>query len=198
MADFTKSGAQIDEWAVVSAASIREGANTSIVDDVQIAIEITSAKVEAVAHDGEDLYTVEVSSNTSGDEDWTELVSFKGTLGTADTTTLDAEATAPTSTIPLTATTNFETLNDRYFIKNGTIANSEIVRNNGFSSGVSITVLDNITNTQQSGLSIYNIVDQWVVSIPAEFRRYRVLVYNGDADCDIVTRTREAKATDIE
>ena len=198
MTDFTKTGSQIDEWAVIPAATIREGAATAIPDDIRIAIEIAICKVEAVAHDGEATVIVEVSDNTTGDEDWAELTSFKITAETAATTTLDAEAAAAATTVPLTATTNFETKGDRYFIKNGTIANSEIVRNNGFDSGVSITILDGLTNTQQNGVSIYTTVQDWIVRIPADFRRFRVLINNADADCDIVSRTRMGKATDIE
>ena len=198
MTDFTKAGSQIDEWAAIAAATIRAGAATATPDDLRIAIEITIAKIEAVAHDGEATVIVEVSGNTTGDEDWTELVSFKIDAETASTTTLDAEAAAAATTVPLTATANFTTKGDRYFIKNGTIANSEIVRNNGYSDGVSITILKGLTNTQQNGVSIYTSVQDWIVRIPADFRRFQVLINNADADCDIVSRTRVAKATDME
>ena len=197
MTDFTKAGSQIDEWAVITAATIREGAATAIPDDLRIAIQIFISKVEAVAHDGEATVIVEVSDNTTGDEDWTVLNEFKIDAETASTTTLDAEAAAAATTVPLTATANFTTKGDRYFIKNGTIANSEIVRNNGYSDGVSITILDGLTNTQQNGVSIYTSVQDWIVRIPADFRRFRVLINNADADCDIVSRTRVGKATDI-
>lgn len=198
MTDFTKTGTSIDEWAIITAATMREGTATAIPDDIRIAIEIYICKVEAVAHDGEATVIVEVSSNTTGDEDWTVLAEFKITAETASTTTLDAEAASGQTTIPLTATANFITKADRYFIKNGTIANSEIVRNNGYSDGVSITALDNLTNTQANGLSIYTGVEDWIVRIPADFRRFRVLINNADADCDIVSHTRVGKATDIE
>ena len=69
MTDFTKAGSQIDEWAVIAAATIRAGAATAIPDDLRIAIEIAIAKVEAVAHDGEATVIVEVSGNTTGDEE---------------------------------------------------------------------------------------------------------------------------------
>lgn len=197
MVDFTKDGSQIDEWAVITAATIREGSATSIADDMRISVEVTICKVEAVAHDGEAEITLEVSGNTTGDEDWTELLFVKTTAETASTTTLDVEAAAAATTIPLTATANFITKGDRYFIKNGTIANSEIVRNNGYSDGVSITILDGLTNTQQNGVSIYTSVEQWAISIPAEYRRFRVLINNADADCDIVSRTRVAKVTEL-
>ena len=199
MADFTKAGSQIDEWAVITAATIREGAAIAIPDDIAISIQVTISKVEAVAHDGHAEIIIEVSDQTSGDEDWTELPSkVEITAETASTTTLDVEAAATATTVPLTATANFTTKGDRYFIKNGTIANSEIVRNNGYSDGVSITILSGLTNTQQNGVSIYTSAEQWIFAISPEYRRCRVLINNLDADCDIVSRTRLAKAMDIE
>ena len=197
MADFTKTGSQIDEWAVVSAATMREGAELSIPDDLRIRPIITLCKVEAVAHDGECSIIIEASRNTTGDEDWTQLGSFKINAETASTTTLDAEAAAAATTVPLTATANFITKGDRYLIKNGTIANSEIVRNNGYSDGVSITILDGLTNTQQNGLSIFTSVKQFSLGFPEEFRRGRVLINNKDADCDVMSRTELAKVTEL-
>lgn len=198
MADKTKTGSQVDEWAVIAAGTMRKGAEIAIPDDIQTAFEITVCKVEAVAHDGEGIIIIEVSGNTSGNEDWTEMVAFKINAETASTTTLDVEAAAAATTVPLTATANFTTKGDKYFIKNGTIANSEIVRNNGYADGVSITILDGLTNTQQNGVSIYTTVEQFAITLPDMYRRARVLINNKDADCDIVSRTRLAKVTDLE
>ena len=198
MADFTKTGSQVDEWAIIAAATMRKGAEVAIPDDMQIALEVTLCKVEAVAHDGEGIVIIEVSGNTSGNEDWTEMVTFKINAETAATTTLDVEAAAAATVVPLTATANFITKGDKYFIKNGTIADSEIVRNNGYTDGVSITILDGLTNTQQNGLSIYTTVEQFAITLPDMYRRARVLINNKDADCDIVSRTRLSKVTDLE
>ena len=197
MADLTKAGTQVDEWAEVSAGDIREGAVVDIPSDMQIVFEVTICKIEAVAHDGHVEIIPEMSSNTSGDEDWSEGAGVEITAETASTTTLDVEAAAAATTVPLAATANFTTKGDRYLIKNGTIANSEIVRNNGYADGVSITILDGLTNTQQNGVSIYTSVKQFLITVAAPFRRARMLVNNLDADCDIITRTRIAKVTAI-
>jgi len=198
MADFTKTGFQNDEWAVVPAATMRKGEAFDIPDDIEVAVEIAVCKVEAVAHDGEAFVVIEVSGNTTGDEDWTELMITQINAETAAVTTLDAEAAAAATTIPLTATTNFETKGDKFFIKNGTIANSEIVRNNGFSSGANIIILDGLTNTQQNGVSIFTSVEQFAFTLPSMYKRGRVLINNKDADCDIVSRIRLSKVTDLE
>ena len=198
MADFTKAGSQQDEWEIIAAASQRKGAEFAIPDDLRSRVIVTVCKVEAVAHDGECHIIIEASRSTSGDEDWNELVSFQINAETAFTTTLDAEAAASATIVPLTATANFTTKGERYFIKNGTIANSEIVRNNGYSDGVSITILRGLTNTQQNGVNIYTSVEQFSFTIPEEYRRGCVLINNKDADCDIVSRTELARVTDLE
>jgi len=198
MADFTKTGTQVDEWAVVGPATLREGATFAIADDLRIRADVTVCKGEATAHDGNGYVIVEGSWNTTGDEDWTELISFMITAETAVGTTLDVEASATDTLVPLTATTDMETKGDRYFIKNGTIGNSEVVRNNGNSSGVSITILDGLTNTQANATPIFTGVEDFSFGFPAEYRRGRILIKNLDADCDIVTRTTIAKVTDIE
>lgn len=197
MADFTKSGAQVDEWAQIAAAAMRIGADIAIPDDMGILLEITVCHDSANAHANGALVTVEVSSNTTGDEDWSELPGgiFRTTGGTAEKDDVDVESSGVT--LYITSTSGFITKNDRYFVKNATIANSEVVRNNGSATDDYIVLVDALTNTQQTTADIFSVVDQQVVSVPKEFRRARVLVWNDDADCTICTRTRKALATDI-
>lgn len=197
MADFSKEGSIIDEWAIISAASQRLGDPAVIPDDIEMALIVDVCKVEAVAHDGECSIIFECSPVASGNENWVELMTRKINAETAATTTLDAEAVATATTIPLTATANFTTKGDRYLIKNGTIANSEIVRNNGYSDGVSITILQGLTNTQQNGVSIFTTVETFVFGQPSWAMRARAIILNLDADCDIMSLTRLGRVTDL-
>lgn len=197
MSDFTKTGSQIDEWAVVTAATMREGAATAIADDMAVMLEITVAKNEAVAHDGHCEVIVETSGNTSGDEDWTELCLFEIDAETATKTDVDQNSSS--TTLYVTSTTNMETTGDLLFVHDtNAIADSEIVRVNGYSNDDYITLLDALTNAKDTDDDVYTGVNQWIVSVPAEARRVRVLVNNKDADCNVVSRTRIAKVTDIE
>lgn len=197
MADFTKAGSIIDEWAVTSAASQRLGDPAVIPDDIEINLIVDICKVEAVAHDGECSIIFEYSPVASGNENWVELMTSKINAETAATTTLDVEASATDTLIPLTATANFITKGDRYLIKNGTIANSEIVRNNGYSDGVSITILQGLTNTQQNGVSIHTTVETFSFGIPSCAMRARAIILNLDADCDVMSLTRLGRVTDL-
>lgn len=197
MADFSKAGSIIDEWAVTSAASQRLGAAAAVPDDIEMALIVDICKVEAVAHDGECSIIFECSPVASGNENWVELMTSKINAETGATTTLDAEAAAAATTIPLTATANFTTKGDRYLIKNGTIANSEIVRNNGYSDGISITILQGLTNTQQNGVSIFTTVETFVLGLPSWAMRARAIILNLDADCDVMSLTRLGLVTNI-
>jgi hypothetical protein len=58
-------------------------------------------------------------------------------------------------------------------------------------------LLDGLTYSKVVGDDILTMVDQWIVKIPAEFRRARVLVANNDSSYDVVSRTTIAKVTDL-
>ncbi|MHC4463338.1 MAG: hypothetical protein ACYS6W_01625 [Planctomycetota bacterium] len=196
MADFTKSHGQVDEWAQVAGNAVRLGADISHTADVEILLEITIAHDSANAHANGVICIVEVSSNTTGDEDWTELTKFRSSGGTAVVGDLDQQSSG--TSLYLTATTGFETDLILFFVKDGTIANSETMRTADFASNSYVAVLDTMTNTHESSANAYNICEQWIVRIPAAFNRSRVVWRNDDADCTICTRVRKALATDIE
>jgi len=95
-------------------------------------------------------------------------------------------------------TSGFITKFLRFFVKDATIANSEIGRIESWNQDDAIYPVDSLTNTHQNTADVFNKVFQWIVSVPKEFRRARVIIWNDDADCTICTRTRKALATNIE
>lgn len=203
MADITKSGAQKDEWAQIAAGAIRKGAEFTFTDDLGGVLEIFVAHDSTNAHANGALLVVEVNDQLSGnDEGWIPHEAFNGIRssgGTAVKADVDVESTGTQLKVASTgAGDEFETKMDRYFVKNATIADSEVVRNNGFADDDYITLLDALTNTQQTDADVFNIVDSWLCRVAQEFRRARVITLNDDADCTICSMTREAKATDIE
>lgn len=198
MADFDKAGSQVDEWEEIAAAGTRKGAVIDIPDDIGIVLLISLAHSSANAHANGALVTVEGSENTSGDEDWDEVVpgGFRSDGGTAAEKTVDQNSSG--TTLYLDGTTGYETKFLKFFIKDNTIADSEIARVNSWDAGVSVNCFDDMTNSHAlTTTKTYNIVDEWPVRVPKEFRRVRVNVWNDDADCTICTRTRKALATDI-
>jgi len=204
MADVDKSGAQKDEWAQIAAAAIRIGAEFTFTDDLGGVLEIFIVHDSINAHANGAQIVVEVNDQPSGnDEGWIALESFNGirsTPGTAVQVNVDVECAAEATQLKVDSTgasSEFETKMDRYFVKNAAIANSEIVRNNGFADNDYITLLRGLTNTQETSADVFNIVESWLCRIPQEFRRAVVIIWNDDADCTICSMTREAKSTDI-
>jgi len=198
MADFTKDGAQVDEWAQIVATAIRVGADIAIPDDIGVLLEITLAHDSANAHANGALVIVEVSSNTTGDEDWSELIpgGYRSDGATATLANVDQESSG--TSLYVDATSGFITKFLLFFVKDATIANSEIGRVGSWNADDAIYPVDNLTNTHQNTADVFNKVFQWIVSVPKEFRRARVIIWNDDADCTICTRTRKALATNIE
>lgn len=199
MADFDKAGSQVDEWAQIAAANTREGAVVTIPDDIGVLLLITVAHSSGNAHANGALVMIEGSENTSGDEDWAEVVpgGYRSSGGTADEKTVDQNSSG--TTLYLSGTTGYQTKFLKFFIKDNTIEDSEVARVSDWEVAVSVNCFDGMTNSHAlTTTKTYNIVDEWVVRVPKELRRARVNVLNDDADCTVCTRTRKALATDIQ
>ena len=188
----TTSIDEIDAWAVVGSGTIREGTADQISDSYKTILYIEVALIEAVAQDGVTVI-VEVSY---ADDNWMELISFKGTAETATTTTInDGTVTAGDTTIILTAdTADFNIVGRKWFIKDGTIANSESVKTKS-NSTVTYTLLQDLLRNHANGLNVYDRVDEWVVNVPFGVAWVRVLVNNTDADSDVASTTRISKVS---
>ena len=199
MADFDKAGSQVDEWAEIAAAAIRKGAEVSIPDDIGILLLITVAHSSGLNHANGALVTIEGSENTSGNEDWSEVVpgGLRSSGGTSAENTVDQNSSG--SSLYVDGTTAYETKMKKFFIKDGTIADSEIARVLNWDVGISVDTVKDMTNSHAlTTTKVYSIVDEWVIFVPKEFRRAIVNVWNDDADCTICTRTRKALVTDIQ
>jgi len=200
MSDFTKVGIESYDWEGLGPGNWRASADILIPDEMKIALEISSAKSEAGVHDGTDEVIIEVQSGDADlNEDWITLVSFFGSSGTVSMCTIGGSEAAGQTVLTVDTTTNFDTIGMKAYIKNSSITLSEVVRIAGYNatSPIVITVKDGLT-TGQSNMSMFNLVDQWIVGIPPEFKRCRVLFYNGDDDINIDTRVRLATVTDLE
>ena len=185
----------IDAWdtATLTAGLMRVGAAYDLSGSYDAILYIEVAMVEAVAHSGVQVI-VEVSY---GDDEWVQLVSFTGTGETPATTTInDAAVTAGDTTITLTdATTgDFDVVGRKWFIQDGTIANSESVRTRS-NSVHTITLCQDLLRSHANSLNVYDRVDEWVVRVPFAASYVRVLVNNVDADCDVASTTRISKVT---
>lgn len=189
----TTSIDEVDAWQAVVAGTIVEGAAKDISSSFTTLLYVELAYIEAVANDGGTVI-IEVSY---ADDNWVELVSFTGTAETPATTTInDGSVTAGDTTITLTdATTgDFDVPGRRWFIKDGTIGNSESVRTK-VNATHTVTLLQDLLRNHANGLSVYDRVDQWVISIPFGAAFVRTHINNTDADCDLAYTTRVSLVT---
>ena len=186
----------IDEWQSLAAATLGEGNAENISLSYSTLLYIEVALTTAAAQDGVEVI-VEISY---GDDDWMKLTSFKGTAETPATTTLnDAAATAGDSTITLTdATTgDFDVPGRKWFIVDGTVANSESVKTK--SNAVhTVTLCQDLMRSHADELNVWDRVDEWVVKIPFGASYVRTLVNNTDADATVHWRTYCSKVTAIQ
>jgi len=173
----------VDEWQNVPAGTLAVGANGAIATGYENIFIVRVALVEAVAQDG---CTVIVEISYDGN-DWTKLTSVQGTSETPATTTInDAEVLAAETSITLTdATTgDFDIPGRLWYIKDGTIANSEAVRTK-VNSTHTVTLCDGLLRAHANGLNVYDRCDEFVFDIPMPVSYVRALVYNSDADADV-------------
>lgn len=188
----TTSIDEIDAWAIVGSATIREGTADQISDSYKTILYIEVALIEATAQDGVTVI-VEVSY---ADDNWMELISFTGTAETAATTTLSTEEVSGQTVLSLTdaATGDFDIIARKWFIKDGTIGNSESVKTKSVATN-DVTVLQDTLRLHATATNVYDRVDEWVVNIPFGVAWVRVLINNTDADSDVASTTRISKVT---
>ena len=196
MAAPTKTVAAVDEWANVAQNAVREGAVVDVSGLDGAILHIDIALTAAVAHTGSAII-VQISSNTSGDEDWTELTRFIGPTGTPNTENITNNPLTATSTTATVAnTTGYVADETRFiYIKDGTIANSELVLLISAVTDTSVTWMDGTTNEHAQTTPFWNIAKTYPITIPWETNRVRVIIDNTfDPDGAAVdTKTRISK-----
>lgn len=196
----TKSVAAVDEWAEVAQNAVREGTTVDVSGCYGAALNINIAISSTTAHTGSRII-VQVSSNSSGDEDWHDLVPFLTSSGTANSEAItDNPLAAASTTIAVANTTGYDADGViPIFIEDGTVANSEICWLVSHVANTSITVQDGTTNEHAQNTLMYNIVDTYIVELPFDANRVRI-IYDNTHDPDgatIHTYSRITKVTGI-
>jgi fructose-specific component phosphotransferase system IIB-like protein len=186
---------EVDAWQDVTAGTMVVGTAESVASSYSTVYYIEMAYTEAAATDGAEIL-VEVSY---ADDNWVLLTTFKGTAETPATTTTVGAVTDANSVIDLTdsATGDFDVVGRKWFIKDGTIGNSETVRTKSNATHV-VTLCSGPIRSHDSGVNVYDRVDEWVVSIPMGAAYVRVSCNNVDADCDCAFTSRKSIVTAIQ
>ena len=205
----TKAIEAVDAWAEVTAGALREGATIDLTPNYDTTLHIDVALAEAAAEAIGATIVVQVSSNSTGDTDWTALTSFGGPVGTpiakAMGGTEAAGQTVLTVADPVTANLNHH--GKLLFLENTTPANSEIVYSVADSgdAGDTITIQDGLANEQTAAACVIWSIDgaasavaQYNVALPMSANRVRVIYDNILATgTDIFSRARITKVTAV-
>lgn len=204
-ADVTKSQGELLDWTLLDdTASAAMSVETSVhtyTDTISSTLSVAMVNIGAVADASSVGFKIFVRYGAA-DDAWREFIDLKADVAVAVTIDVDAEAAAAQAVIPLSATTNFDEparIGDTFFIKDATLANSELVTWGGtFSNDVSITVIDNLVATHANTADIYQVVSQWNIRLPNGCDEAKVLFYNQDADANYACRVDYANEDDIE
>ena len=200
MAVLTKSTAAIDEWAETAQNAVREGATTDVSGCYAATLHIEMALTSATAHTGTKI-EIQLSSNTTGDEDWTTLTSFIGPTGTPNVEPqTENPLAAGQTTINCASTTGlYDDDQTRWIFIEDTaaVANSEMVYLVSHVSDTSVTIQDGTTNEHAQNENMWDIAEKYTVSLPMTANRVRVIYDNtydsNGATCH--TKTRITKVT---
>jgi len=171
-------------------------------DTISSTLNIAMVNIGAVADAGSVGWKVFVRYGAD-DDGWRLWLEGKADVAVAVTTVLDLEAAADQAVIPVTATAGFDAvgqIGDTYFIKDATLANSELVIWGGVHADAdTITVIDDLVRTHAvTTSSLYAVVSQWNIRLPNGNGEAKVVFYNQDADANYACRVDYANVTDIE
>ena len=184
---------ELDQWEEVLAGTLDVGAAGDISGSYDTILYLEIAYADVDAQDG-----VEVSIEVSyGDDDWTLLTKpFTTPVGTSETTTINGLEAAGQTVITLTDASKFNIRGLKWFMENGTDRDSESVRTKS-AAGNNVTLCHDTQRQQADLSSVWDIVHERIVPIPASFAYVRVLINNVDANADIFYTTRISKVTGL-
>lgn len=184
----TKSVAAVDEWLEVAQNAVREGATTDVTGCYAATLHISYALTSETAHTGTKI-EIHLSSNASGDENWTTFRTFVTKTGTpnAEPQTENPLAVGQT-TIDCASTLGlYDDDQTRWiFIEDGTVANSEIMHLVSHVANTSVTVMDGTTIEHAQNVNMFDIADVISIELPITANRVRV-VYDNTYDSDGAT-----------
>lgn len=183
---------EVDAWQAVAAATMVVGNADSVADSFSTIVYLEVAYSDADAQAGVDIQ-VEISY---GDDNWMLLQAFTTTADDPATTTInDATVNAGDTTITLALETLDFTLPGRkWFIVDGTVANSESVKTVS-NSTTTVTLAQDLIRSHADSLNVFDFVYETVISIPVAASQWRILVNNTDADAGVHFTTRVSKVT---
>ena len=195
----TKAGVALDACQEIAQNALTEGGTGDVSGAYEATLLLQLALTTETAHTGTKV-VVQVSGETSGDEDWVKFTEFVALVGTAAKENItNAPAAIGTTVFTVASTTGFITTGLR-FIEDVTIfANSEWLYEKTYTTDTSVTMLDGSTRAHAVSSILYTGAESRTILIPASAQRVRVL-YDNTYDADgstVAVRSRLAEVTAI-
>lgn len=186
------------DWTAVAQNTVAESGTITCSGNYVTYLHTQAFLDSTTAHTGTE-FLIQVSSKDSGDEDWHDFTRWTGLIGTANTEAITDNPLAATSTTITCADTggNYETppMARWLAIEDGTLVNSELILNTGYTTDTSITILDGTTNEHAQTTAMFDIADTWVMALPLGTNRARLVVNN---TYDIDGSTLNYKVDEVE
>lgn len=182
-AALTITSSVIDDWSAVAAQATDESTVIDISGNYATAIHIQAFLDSTTAHEGTE-FKIQVSGNSSGDEDWTDYAVFTALVDTANSENITDNPLSSGSTTITVADTGgeYETepMGKWIAIEDSTLANSELIWLTGFTTDTNITCQDGTTNEHAQNTTMYDIaISRTVVITFGAGSRARVICNNG-------------------
>ena len=182
----------IQAWTNVPAATLAISAAEDIHLDYDVLLYIEVALIEAAAYDAYEII-IEISH---ANDYWQEFRRFSGTAETPATTKIaDNPLAAAASVVNLddSATGDFNVPGRKWFIKDGTMANSESVKTASDDAANEVTLCQDVLREHAVDSDCYDRVDEFPpIAIPFAASYVRVLVNNVDAANAIAYTVRKS------
>lgn len=192
----TKTCTNVTDWTAVAQNTIGESAAIDLSAAYEAIIHIQAFLDNVTAHTGTK-FTVQISGETSGNEDWQDLVSFVELIGTANTEPItNNPLAAGSTTITCASTTGYTVEGEWRAIEESPLANSELIFQTAYSATPNITILDGTTNSHVQTTAMFNIAFTKNILLPSSAYRARVIVDN-TYDLDGATFVYKVRLTKV-
>lgn len=191
--DYNKTRGTLLDW---TALAVRVNADDStghyaksdalaITDDMSVELYITVAKTSTGAAGTDYVYVKCYSQVGTTTEDWRLFASLQAGGGTATKVDIAEESAAAQANIYVGAITDWDTgLQERLFILDGTLVNSEVVTILGWSVEAGndyYLCAENLVNTHADTADLLNGVDEIPVHVPEGSQAVKVVFTNSSA-----------------
>jgi len=186
----TKTAAVLTDWTLTAQNAVGESSELDVSGMFSLKLHIQHALTTHGTENADGVFLVQFASETgTSNEDWQTSFIINMVTGTPDTATLGTEAAGQT-VLEVASTTGRYTDDDVQFmfIKDNTLASSEMVIVVSALSNTSVTILDGTTNAHTNADFLFDIADS---------RSYYVDVYQEDRLRVIIDNTRDAGGTTV-